>query len=293
MSPVSRDPSRDRRVPTWASPIVARLAHDSPSVVTRSDIAGYLGEIGSVRGVDVTIRGLVRLGWLVSSHVHGVWLFAPPGESIGADPYLDLRAWHAKDPGAVYALAGEAAAWHLGYLQRRHHGPIALWVADGIRPPYGIRPLVSMVRLGWGRDAAKKIGPRRDLLRRRRLDLTSWSSGLPAFGPEALLVQLAARPASFGPWADLAARLGDFVADCATAQLADLLEDQSRSAWQRAAYILHVGGASKTSRELFQNRPHSRLAHVRLGIGYAGTHSAEFGVTDHLLASLLAQVGKA
>jgi AbiEi antitoxin C-terminal domain len=293
MSPVVREVPLARRIPTWAAPLVARLAQDRPSVLTRADMGGYLDEIGAVREVDATIQALVRLGWLVSSHLHGVWLFAPPGESVSGDPYLDLRAWSAKDPEVAFALAGEAAAWHLGYLQRRHEGPTALWLAEGIRPPYGIRPFVSVIRLGWGRDAAKKIGPRRDLLRRRRLDLTSWSTGLPAFGPEALLVQLAARPASFRPWADLAAQLGDLVADCETTQVIGLLENQSGSAWQRAAYILDVGGAVESASEVFQRRPQSRRAHVMLGNGRGGAHSAEFGVTDHLLAPLLAQVGKA
>ena len=292
MSPVAREVPLDRRVPRWAAALVARLAQDRPSTLTRGDIAGYLDGIGSSREIDTTVRDLVRLGWLVSSHLHGVWSFVPPGESVIVDPYLDLRAWRAKDPDLVYALAGEAAAWHLGYLDRRFDGPVSIWLPQGVRPPPGIRPFVKVLALDWGQAAEGDLGPSRALLRRRRLDLTAWANGVHAFGPEALLVQLAARPASFLPWADLVAHLGNLADDCEPDRLRALLADQSASAWQRAAYLLHIGGSTQHARDVLAARPFGRLVHASLGSRPRGEHSREFGVTDHLVAPLLSRIGK-
>ena len=62
------------------------------------------------RDIDATVRDLVRLGWLTASRRKGVWIYLPPGEESVADPYIDLRAWAARDDEAIFALAGEAAA---------------------------------------------------------------------------------------------------------------------------------------------------------------------------------------
>ena len=293
MSPVAREVPLARRVPRWAAPLVARLAQDRPSVLTRGDIAGYLHDMSPGRGVDATVRDLVRLGWLVSSHLRGVWSFVPAGDSVIMDPYLDLRAWRAKDPALVYALAGEAAAWHLGYLDRRFDGPVSIWLPGGVRPPSGIRPFLKVLGLDWSQAAAGDLGPSRVLLRRRHLDLTAWANGFHAFGPEALLVQLAARPASFLPWADLVAHLGDLAKDCELDRLPALLAGQSASAWQRASYLLHVGGSTKHAREVLAARPFDRFVHASLGSGPGGEYSREFGVTDHLVSPILRQLGKA
>ena len=59
-----------------------------------------------------------------------------------------------------------------------------------------------MVRLRWPAEAMRRLVPTGRLLRAKGLDVTGWASGLRAFGPEALLVQLAARPASFKTDAD-------------------------------------------------------------------------------------------
>lgn len=284
---------QDRRIPGWAAMLSARLAQDRPSVVTRADIERYLEEVESDRNVDTTIRELVRLGWLVPSHLHGVWAYMPPGESDIVDPYIGLRGWRARDPDAVFVLAGEAAAWHLGYLDRRFDGRIAIWLPDLVRPPHGLRRFISVIRLGWGKNVASRLQPTPTLLRRRQLDLTSWASGLPAFGPEALVVQLAARPSSFGPWGDLVAHLDQLATDCDPQRLIELLKSQSLSAWQRAAYLLHRGGRIEHANEILRSRPPGRMPHVTLGDGPAGQFSSEFGVTDRLVVTLQEQMGKA
>ena len=223
--------------------------------------------------------------------MQSVWAYLAQGETTTGDPYIDLRAWLAKEPATKLALAGEAAAFHLGYLDRRFDGPIALWIPEGHRPPPGIRPHVTLVRLTFhdGID----IGPSWTLLRRRGLDVNAWATGLPSFGPEALLVQLAVRPGSFGPWADLAAHMNALATDCDADRVTALLQGQSGNSWQRAAYLLHAGGAEQSAAAVLSGRPAGKLAHVTMGDGDEGVYNAPFGVTDRLLAPVLAQVGKA
>ena len=146
-------------------------------------------------------------GWLISAGRRGVRAFVAPGENEVTDPYVSLRAW-AATPGVVFALAGESAAWHLGLLARRSAGPISIWIPEGSAIPNALRGEVHFVRLGWGPEMVGRVGPCRQWLRGRVLDLTRWSAWLPAFGPEALLVQLGVRPTSFAAWGDFAVNIG-------------------------------------------------------------------------------------
>ena len=282
-----------RRIPRWSARLLARLSQDQPPVVSRPDIAAYLVELGDRRDVDDTIRQLVRLAWLRPSPSQGVWVFIPLGEDNLKDPYVSLRAWKAKSPDAVFALAGEAAAWHLGYLDRRFIGPPRVWIPEGDRLPFGARSRLATVHLGWNRDVTNRVGPSRALLRRRGLDLTQWAGGLAAFGPEALLAQLAIRPSSFQPWADLTDHLQDLVGDCDMAALSDLLATQSPTAHQRAAYLAHIGGAAGLSDAMLDQRGDAPMPHVFLGARGAGVFASRFNVTDRLVAPRLLVAGKA
>lgn len=91
-------------------------------------------------------------------------------------------------------LAGASAAWHLGYLDRQPDGRIPIWLPPVKRLPDGLAPYVSVVRILWNAADTALLAPRPALLARRRLDIVTWATGLPAFGPEALLVQIATRP---------------------------------------------------------------------------------------------------
>jgi hypothetical protein len=284
---------KTQRVPRWAAPLVARLTQHLPAVLTRADIASYLDELGMRREPEGTIRALVRLGWLRGTSSHGVWEFLPLGETVSIDPYLSLRAWRADEPGAVFALAGEAAAWHLGYLDRPYGGPVRVWLPEGERAPFGARSHVAVVRLGWHASAAAHVGPDRKLLRRKRLDLTQWATGLPAFGPEALLAQVSIRPASFEPWADLAAHIVDLAGDCQADRLVVLLEGQRPTAWQRAAYLLDIGRAHDSANVVIERRGPAPLSHVTLGAGPSGDYSSRFNLTDRVVAPWQRLGGKA
>lgn len=287
----------DRRVPSWAAGLVAGLARDQTAVLTRADMAERLAEAGSDRAVDRTIEELRRLGWLSSIGLHAVWAFVPPGQNEVVDPYLMLRGWRAKDPTVVFRLAGDAAAWHLGYLNRRPEGPTRVWLPKGRRIPDGLRGSVSAVRFPWPAELADKLGPRPELLRTRKLDAIAWSSRLPALGPEALLVQLATRPSSFKSWADLVEHLSVFAADVDVDRAVMILQKQSASSWQRAAYLLHCGGQPHAAIDLLANRPPHEMPTVVFGEDSdpetPGMFAPQFRIVDRLIAPLQGVVGKA
>ncbi len=285
--------SSDRRIPGWAAGLLARLARDRPAVVTREDIEADLMESGSSRHVDQTVRELQRLRWLQPLHVKGVWAYVPPGEEEVIDPYIDVRGWKSREPDAVFALAGEAAAWHLGYLERAFSGSVAVWTPTKSRLPHGLRAHLSIVTLGWSADVAPRLAPTTVLLHRRRLDMQAWASGLPGFGPEALVVQLSARPLSFRVWGDLVRHLEQLVEDCDFDRLAGLLETQSSSAWQRAAYLLHCGDRHDDGVALLGRRPMTNMPKVQFGEGSKTVWAPDFSVVDHLVAPLQGAVGKA
>lgn len=283
----------DRRIPGALAGLLAALVRNRPPVMTRRDLEALIDEHGWDLDVEGTARRLQRLGWFVPVHLKGVWAFLPAGEDEVTDPYVDLRGWQAKDPDAVFALAGEAAAWHLGYLDRRFDGPVAVWVPARVRLPYGLRAHLSVVTLGWQAEDAPRLAATSAFLLRRHLDLTDWAGGLPGFGPEALVVQLAARPASFAPWADLVAHLDQLAGDVNLDHLAGLLASQSTSAWQRAGYLLHQGGRHDDAMALLRRRPVEAMPKIGFGAGPAGVWSPEFRLTDRLILPLLEAGAKA
>ncbi|MCB1006904.1 MAG: hypothetical protein KDB35_22165 [Acidimicrobiales bacterium] len=225
-----------------------------------------------------------------------MWAFVPPGQDEVVDPYLMLRGWRAKDPGVVFRLAGDAAAWHLGYLNRRPTGPVPVWLPKSRRIPDGLRGSVSVVRFPWPVEQADKLGPRPELLRARKLDALTWSSRLPALGPEALLVQLATRPSSFTSWADLVEHLSLFAADVDIDRATMILRKQSTSSWQRAAYLLHCGGQPQAAMDLLADRPPHEMPTVIFGEADPEAPSLfapQFRIVDRLVAPLQGLVGKA
>ena len=283
---------RTGRVPSSVASVVARLAQDRPAVLTVDDLAVIIDETDTGRAVESVLRELVASNWLVPSGRRGVWAFVAPGEAEIIDPYIDLRAWATKT-GVVFALAGEAAAWHLGLLARRATGPISIWIPEHTALPKAMRDDFSTVTLGWGAEMVGRLAPRRGWLRERGLDLTRWSSGLPAFGPEALVVQLAVRPTSFRPWGDLAVNLGQLAIACDRSTLLGLLDGQSTPAHQRAAYLLDIGKQPEAAAVVLAARPTQPLSRLTLGDGTEGVWSKTYRITDRLVAPFLEQFGKA
>jgi hypothetical protein len=208
-----------------------------------------------------------------------------------------LRGWVARDrPGLM--LAGANPAWHLGYLDRQPSCPTQIWLAGGVRLPDGLRPHVSVVALAGPGISAANLAPLRGLLFRRKLDLTRWAGGLDAFGPEALVAQLASRPASFQPWADFVVHLDRIARDCDDGRLAVLLDGQSSSAWQRAGYLLHAAGEPGRGAALLTRRPPGPMPKICFGNRSSSMRGdalwvAGYQLHDNLIAPLQSVLGKA
>src|SRR5258708_14573272 len=139
----------DRLIPRWAAGVMAGLARDRRKGGSKEDLALRVAEANSERDVDSAIRDLRRLGWLVGLPVQGTWTFIPPGEPAVPDLYLPVRAWLARDHDAGCMLAGAAAAWHLGYLDRQPQGSVSVWLPAKKRLPDGLRKYVSIFRISW------------------------------------------------------------------------------------------------------------------------------------------------
>ena len=151
----------------------------------------------------------------------------------------------------MVALAGESAAWHLGLLARRCAGPLRSGVLTAAlsRRRCAAR-FICAARKRTGETG--RVDPCRRWLRDRGLDLTRWSAGLPAFGPETLLVQLAVRPTTCVAWGDAAVNIGRLAEACDRPMLLGLLEGRSTPAHQMAASLLELGGRADLAAEVLQ-----------------------------------------
>ncbi len=162
---MAKNPTIARPIPPRASGLPAHLSQDRPAVVTREDLSRYLVERGSARRVDEMASDLQQLGWLSMLHLKGVWALVPVGEVRASGDYLDLRGWNARESDVAFALAGEAAEWHLGFVVRAFGGPPAIWLPAKARVPHGLCPHASVVRISWPREVAQRLGPTTALLR--------------------------------------------------------------------------------------------------------------------------------
>jgi AbiEi antitoxin C-terminal domain len=271
-----------RVIPRWAAGLVSRLTQVAPAVITTDSIGAHLVEVGCSVTATTAIARLTRQGWLRTIAVRGAWAFLPLGVDDLADPYLDLRGWQLAHPDAKFCLAGDSAAWHLGYVDRSPERP-SVWLADGTVLPKGLRGKVVSVKTRFPEHVDwRKLGPTSQLLRRRNLDLLTWSTKLPAFGPEALLVQISSRPASFTGWVDLAARLDALAGDVDIERLSDLLSAATDATRQRAVYLLRLGHRTDAAKLL-----PSELQPVQFGKDGPATWDAATAISDHLVAPLL------
>jgi hypothetical protein len=71
-------------------------------------------------------------------------VFLPPGTDDVAAPYLDLRGWRATDTEVELCLAGDSAAWHLGYLNRAPDRT-TVWLSEKATLPKGLRGKINKV----------------------------------------------------------------------------------------------------------------------------------------------------
>ncbi|MBK6501892.1 MAG: hypothetical protein IPG03_05855 [Candidatus Microthrix sp.] len=176
---------------------------------------------------------------------------------------------------------------------RNFGGTFAVWLPPNERVPHGLRSYVSPRTAQLGGRTSQRV----------RAQLSSPSSQgagpdqlgrwAPAFGPEALVVQLGARPASFRVWADLVPQLDVLASDCDTDKIERLLGGQSASASGVPRTFCTAGGRSDDAVDLLDRRPSGSMPVASFGDGATAAWSSRFSVNDHLIAPLQDQLGKA
>jgi hypothetical protein len=173
--------TQTRSVPTRLAPVVEELELRQPAVVTRSLLTEILTQTQAPLAPEAAAERLVRLGWLLPLRKRDAWEFAPAaraGRFRAGDPWIELRALLAHDPGAPVAVAFESATWELG---RSSHQPTRSVLAHrrSWRPPPALD--TRTVTFEW-RVPAKP------------------ARGLPVWTEATVLVAAAERPAAQGNW---------------------------------------------------------------------------------------------
>lgn len=277
-----------RVVPKWSAGLISLLAQEAPAVLSKATLANYLEAADIKLDPKIALARLIRQGWLRKTHFNGAYIFLPPGIDDINDPYVDLRAWRLIQPDIKFFLGGASTAWHLGYLDRMPKRP-TIWLDNSITFPKALRGRVGRVTTPFPKNvSAQALSPSVKLLRQKGLDLLHWAEGLPALGPEALLVQISARPKSFDAWVDLAGRLQEFSLDIDLNRLSPLLEASTGATRQRAVYLLRLGGRRGVMGLLPKDLPAVKFE----GKGPANW-DAKTGVSDQLVAPLLHANAKA
>lgn len=263
------------------------LSRHLPESVTHLTIEEYLKELGQETGSREALASLVRTGWLKKTKIRGVYAFIPLADSDFVDSYIELKGYKQIHPEAIFYLAGVSAAWCLGYLDREPLKPM-IWIQSHIDLPKNLRASIETVTIPFATTDHKSISPSFSLLRKRNLDVVKWSKGLPAFGPEALLVQMASRPATFKGWIDLAGKIKEFVSDIDFEKLLTVSQDLSAASCQRMSYILKLGGLEGSAKILPR-----KLSPTRLGKDGPSHWDAETMVIDHLIQPMMNAHAKA
>ncbi|MGI8939949.1 MAG: type IV toxin-antitoxin system AbiEi family antitoxin [Iamia sp.] len=244
------------------------LELDQPRVVTEADLA----RLASARGVAIGGRQLAyelrRRGWLVGLRTKGAWEFAPAaraGRYSSGDRHIELRAARAVDRGFPGALAMESAAVALGLAGRVPDRDV-LWVPPGLRVPKSFGDW-RVVHLAVGDDGIESV------------------DSLPTWRVETLLTGMARRPDGFHDWPNVAEWLDRAVSGVDAETVGRALTGAPRAAWQRAAYLLAMGGDGPAGVALFEQAPSGR------GPAYLGPRQRKgqfdkrFEIVDSVLAA--------
>lgn len=256
-----------RPIPSRLAPILEALELDQPRVVTSEGLA----RLASTQGIDIDGLQLAyelrRLGWLIGLRTKGAWEFAPgarAGRYGAGDRHIELRAALAVDPEFPGALAMESAAVALGLAGRVPDREV-LWVPPGRRVP-------------------KSFGDWRVLRLAVRTDGIETLDDVPTWRVETLLLGMALRPEGFHDWPNVGEWLDRAVSQVDGDSITRALTDAPRSAWQRASYLLAMGGNEPAGFEVIEQAPPGR------GPAYLGPRQREgrfdrrFEIVDSVLA---------
>lgn len=251
-----------RSIPQGLAPLLGLLELEQPRLVTASDLAEYAREAGVHWPTNVISQRLRERGWLLALDTRGVWEFAPAaraGAFGSGDPFVELRAVLARNPGAPFAVAVESAAYLLGLASRRPD-------IECIGAPQGVRPPGSL-------DAYRLVrwSPRTQLISRE---------GLPVWSQATLIVFMASRPTSFRDWPNVGEWLQHAVSTVDVNEIAGELAGRSAGSWARAAYLLDRGGAAAAATALLGQGPKGTGPHYLGDRGTPGRYHAAYDVID-------------
>lgn len=221
-----------RSVPVGFAALLQLLELEQPQVLTTAQIGDLVLRAGLSVRVDVAIRRLRERGWLLPLATRGVWEFAPAaraGAFGSGDPFVELRAVLARDPGAPFAVAAESAAFLHGLASRRPDTE-CIGAPAPVRPPKSL-DTYRMVR--WT--------PAVPLERR---------NGLPVWSLVTLVAFMAVRPSGYHDWRNVGEWIREAAAVVQPDSLAAELEGHSAASWARAGYLLAIGGAAESALSL-------------------------------------------
>ncbi len=259
--------NESRPIPSRLAPVLEALELDQPRVVTADSLAQLARDQGvDIDGVQLAYE-LRRLGWLLGLRTKGAWEFVPgarAGRFGAGDRYIELRAAIALDAEFQGALAMESAAVALGLAGRVPNREV-LWVPLGNRAPKSFGGW-RVVRLPVQDDGIASV------------------DGLPTWRAETLLGGMARRPDGFHDWPNVGEWLAQAVAQVDAESVARSLEGAPRAAWQRASYLLAMGGAEAAGLEVIEQAPLGRGPAYLGPRQRKGTFDRRFEIIDSVLA---------
>lgn len=208
-----------RSIPPSLAPVIERLELDEARLVTTSDLAGILHEVGVGTAPRTVATRLRERGWLLATGQRGVWEFAP-GSLAGAHsrsgPTRLLRAALARRD-VTCALTFQAAAWALGAADRvpSELEVAAATTADARRLPAGLHVSVF----------APHVEP-------------IPAKGVPVLRPASVLVHMAAAPSRVRSWSSALEWLPDLAAEAELDEALRELDGRPATVAARLGYLL-------------------------------------------------------
>lgn len=254
-----------RAVHPSIAPVLEALELDMPAVVTTDDVEQLRQASGTKSSTRYLIEVLTEEGWLLPLRSRGVWEFAPAARAgaFGAgDPHIELRAALRKRPHLPVALAEETAAWLHGLAGRPPTRDV-LCAPQDLRIP----PALSGYRVV---RAVSRLAPYQ-------------RNGLPVWGIDMLLVAMADRPGSYRDWPNVADWLSQAVGRVTEGALRTELQDRSRGAWMRLAYLVERGGNAELAGRLAALAPQGDGPYHLGPRGAPGAYHSGFDVIDSAL----------
>jgi len=214
-------------------------------------LAVETGACDSENNAPTVAYWLQNLGWLGSVRTKGVWEFNP-GSRAGAygsgDRFIEFRAQQAANPGWPGVLAMESAASILGLAQHLPEREVVA-IPRGFNLPKALS--------GW-RSVTANLPPEGRAISD---DLSHWNL-------DGLLAGIAIRPSGYQDLAGLAQWLPDIGPQLHAETIMGCLQDAPAAAWQRAAYLARLAGATTVANSLLTTHPPTTPA------WFGGTHAA-------------------